>query len=54
MRLYAPAIILFLWAMLAISFADYVAFGPVAATTLVGGVVVSIVESIRIYWRRRG
>jgi hypothetical protein len=53
MRLYAPAIILFLWAMLAIAFAGFVAFGPIAAVTLIVGTAMSIVESIRIYWRRR-
>jgi hypothetical protein len=53
MRLYAPAIILFLWAMLAIPFAAAVAFGPVAAVTLTVGVAVSLGESFRLYWRRR-
>ena len=53
MRLYAPAIILFLWAMLAVAFADTLLFGPIAAITVIAGVFVSIAESIRLYWRRK-
>lgn len=52
MRLYAPAIVLFLWAMLAIAFADCDAFGPIAAVTLAAGVVLSGWESWRIYRRK--
>ena len=54
MRLYAPAILLFLWAMLAIAFASWEAFGAIAAVTLAGGVVLSAFESFRIYARRHG
>ena len=53
MRLYAPAIVLFLWAMLAIAFADCAAFGPIAAVTLAGGVALSGWESFRLYRRKR-
>lgn len=53
MRLYAPAIILFLWAMLAIAWADCAVFGAVGAITLTIAVPLSAAESFRAYERRR-
>ncbi len=53
MRLYAPSILLFLWAMLAIAFASSEVFGPIAAISLMVAVPLSALESFRLYRRHR-